>query len=590
MGDMIGRQGGVRRRGLMKAGLVPGLAAVTGQGLGLLAPPTALGRTGPDGAGEIVLTNGRIHTMDERDRVVSHAVIRNGRFAEIGDAPPTPGAGAAVVDLAGRTVIPGIVEAHDHIVSLANRVGYHTPIESAATIAEVQEILAARRPNVPEGQFITAMGGWHPNQFTDGRRVPTRAELDAAVPDRPVMLFLQFTGPAVVNSLGKAFLEQVSSPLAGPVAVAEDGLIAAGLPATTALYHLRTRQSFEDRRRSTLDAMAFSASVGVTAHLDETLYPTNGPLAPNQALSNLNQYLMYDPWLALHREGKTFVRLQMNFLSNQSDPALPELRERLRNQFQFFGDPMMMTGAIGEWAAPIGAGPVWLEAQRLVAQARWRNENAVQTLDQLRQVVEGYEAVDREFGIRDLRWMVHHVPFVTPELLTRLKDMNCAVQMAAYRWVTAGPTASGVGAPFRTIQDHGIKAGIHGDGVHIAPLNPFLHIYYVTTGLNSYGVQVNQGQQLTRQEALRLFTRENSWFLRMEDRIGSIETGKLADLVVLDRDYFTVPDEELKRIRPVLTIVDGVIVHDTGALGHIAARRRNMDEQVDPRGRWDRAG
>ena len=75
-----------------------------------------------------------------------------------------------MIDLRGRTVVPGIVEAHDHIVSMANRPGYHTPIESATTIAEVQQILAARRPGVPEGQFITAMGGWHPNQFTDVRR------------------------------------------------------------------------------------------------------------------------------------------------------------------------------------------------------------------------------------------------------------------------------------------------------------------------------------------------------------------------------------------------------------------------------------
>ena len=102
--------------------------------------------------------------------------------------------------------------------------------------------------------------------------------------------------------------------------------------------------------------------------------------------------------------------------------------------------------------------------------------------------------------------------------------------------------------------------------VHIAPLNPWQHIYYATTGLNSFGQQVNPGQQLTRAEALQLFTRSNSWFLRMEDKIGSIEPGKLADLVVLDRDFFTVPDAEIKQIRSVLTIVDGRVVYDSGAL------------------------
>jgi predicted amidohydrolase YtcJ len=254
----------------------------------------------------------------------------------------------------------------------------------------------------------------------------------------------------------------------------------------------------------------------------------------------------------------------MNFLQNQSDPNLPELKERLRNQFQFFGDDMLMTGSIGEWAAPLGSGAAWSTAQRLVAQAGWRNENSVQDLKALTQVVEAYEAVNKEFDITRLRWCVHHVPVVTRELLTRLQALGCGVQMGAFRWVTSTDPKIIVGAPFRTILDHGIQTGIHGDGVHIAPLNPWLHIYFATTGRNSFGAQVNGDQQITRQEALRVFTRGNSWFLKMEDRIGTIETGKLADLVVLDRDYFTVPDEDIKQIRSVLTVVGGAIVHDSG--------------------------
>ena len=311
---------------------------------------------------------------------------------------------------------------------------------------------------------------------------------------------------------------------------------------------------------------SYSARVGLTAHLDQVLFPTPGPLHPSQILSNLDQYRMYDPWLELHREGATTIRLQMNFLHNQNDPELPELKERLRNQFQFFGDDMLMTGSIGEWAAPLSSGAVWFEAQRLVAEAGWRNENSVGNLAALTQVVEAYEAVNQEFGITDLRWMVHHVPEVNDALLSRLEALGCGVGMAAYRWVTSNDPEVVVGAPFRTIVDHGIRVGIHGDGVHIAPLNPWQHIYYATTGLNSFGDQVNGDQQLTRREALRIFTRENAWFLRMEDRIGSIEPGKLADLVVLDRDYFTIPDADIKRIRSVMTVVDGKVVHDSGML------------------------
>jgi predicted amidohydrolase YtcJ len=554
-----------------------GTVAGTGLGIATGVPEALLSAQGaqatpaaPAAAPDLNLVNGRIHTLDARNSVVSAVAIRNGRIASAGNSAPPRTATTRVIDLRGRTVVPGLIEGHVHIVSLANRPGYHTILENTASIREIQEALAARRKSVPEGQWITSMGGWHPNQWAEHRH-PTLKELDQAVPDRPVLLYERFTGPAVTNSAGKKLFDALDAgapvhPDIKKVAVADNGAIAAagfagGGPAASALFHLRRMQTFEDKKRSTMDAMAYSASVGLTAHLDEVLFPTPGPLHPNQILSNLDQYRMYDSWLALHREGKTTVRLQMNFLQNQNDPALPELKERLRNSFQFFGDDMMMTGSIGEWAAPLAAGAVWREAQRLVAEAGWRNENSVQNLAGLQQVVEAYEAVNKQYDITKLRWMVHHVPEVTTDLLNRLKAMGCGVQMAAFRWVTSSDPKVIVGPPFRTIVDNGIQVGIHGDGVHIAPLNPWLHIYFAVTGVNSFGAQVNGNQQLTRQEALRLFTRGNSWFLRMEDKIGSIEPGRLADLVVLDRDYFAVPDVQIKQIKSLMTIVDGKIVH-----------------------------
>jgi predicted amidohydrolase YtcJ len=542
----------------------------------LAAGPAVVVVSGQDIPAEeiLVLTNGRIHTLDNANTIANSVTIRNGRFLALNVAPAAA-PGVRVINLGGRTVVPGLVEPHIHSVSLANRPGYHTILENTTSIREIQEALAARRKDVPEGAWITSMGGWHPNQWAEHRH-PTLAELDQAVPDRPVFLYERFTGPCATNSLGKAFFDAAdAAPPVHPdikrINVSASGAIAAagfagGGPSASALFLLRRMQTFADRTRSTVDAMNYSASVGLTTHLDQVLFPTPGPLNPSQILSNLDQYRMYDPWLELQREGKTIIRLQMNFLQNQNDPNLPELKERLRNQFPFFGDDMMRTGAIGEWAAPLSAGAVWREAQRLVAEAGWRNENAVQNLAGLTQVVEAYEAVNREFDITEKRWVVHHVPQVTTDLLNRLKALGCGVEMGAFRWVTSSDPKVVAGPPFRTIFDHGIQVGIHGDGVHIAPLNPWLHIYYATTGVNSFGDKVNGDQQLTRAEALRLFTRNNSWFLRMEEKIGSIEPGKLADLAVLDRDYFAVPDADIRKIRSVLTIVDGKIVHNAGVL------------------------
>jgi predicted amidohydrolase YtcJ len=208
---------------------------------------------------------------------------------------------------------------------------------------------------------------------------------------------------------------------------------AGGGAAASALFHMRRMQSFSDKLRSTAETMAYSTALGLTAHLDQVLFPTPGPAAPEP--DPVEPRSVPDVRLVDRdaSRGKALVRLQMNFLQNQNDPALPELKERLRNQFQYFGDDMLMTGSIGEWAAPLGAGAVWREAQRLVAQAGWHNENSVQDIKGLQQVVEAYEEVNKEFNITPHRWVVHHVPSSTPTCCHDCATLGCGVQMAAFR-------------------------------------------------------------------------------------------------------------------------------------------------------------
>jgi predicted amidohydrolase YtcJ len=565
--DLPGK--GLSRKKFLAGSAAAGAAIGLGgsQALGASKAPATAANNPNREFDALALINGKIHTFDGSNRVVSQIVIRNGVIEAVGDSVPK-GSKTKIVNLKGRTVVPGLIEGHIHVVSLANRPGYHEPgVENAKDIAGVQEVLAARRKDVPDGRWVTSMGGWHPNLFTE-RRLPTLQELDAAVPDRPVFLYQQGGGPARTNSLGKAFFESVSDALAGPVTVGADGSIATGNPnmANRALYHLRVRQTFEDKVRGAVDAMTYSAKVGLTAHLDQTLPPSNGPIVPTQGLPNLDQFKMYDGWNEAHRRGLSLVRLQMNFLHNSSDPALPDLKERLKNQFQLFGDDMHMTGAIGEWPAPgDGIGAVWLDANRLVAQAGWRCTNRNLSLASLQAEIAGYELLAAEgFDLEGMRWTLHHLNVCTQAELDRIKALGVGVQAGAWRFVTGTGTAAG--APFRLIVDSGVKAGIHQDGVHIACMNPWFAVYYATTGLNAIGQQINVGQSITRQEALRLFTIENAWHLNMEDKIGSLETGKLGDLLVLDKDYTTCTDEELKRMKLLLTVVNGDVVYDAGVL------------------------
>ncbi|HEY8474620.1 MAG TPA: amidohydrolase family protein [Natronosporangium sp.] len=558
--------GELTRRTLLTAGAVAGAGAIAGAG-GIAGPAGAaaghpLGRPPhqPPGTGErLALVNGRIHTMDRRNRVVSAVLIEDGRFTRVGHGVPSHGPGLRVIDLRGRTVVPGIIDNHNHIVLMGNRPGYHTPLENATAIEDVQEMYAQRARGIPDGAWITTIGGFHRNQLVPAGqppRLPTLAELDEAVPDHPVYVSEGFVGPSATNSLGKAFFESRG------IEVGDDGSIAAGFGGSpTGQATLALRQTLlnpAERRRGALDALGYGLSLGVTAHLDQGAFQATG--TPADGAAHEDNYTMHQPFLSLHRDGELPARVQINFLHMDPEPDVPTLAERLRNQFPFFGDDLLRTGGIGEFFAQ-GLGDNWLAAARSVAQARWRGEvHSLSTTD-FQVEIQGFETVNAEFDITDLRWVIGHVPFITEDYVDRLKAVGGGLSLTGWRYLAGTPGSAG--PPFRMIVDNGIHAGMSSDGMQIAPMNPWLHMYYATTGRNARGELINDDQQISRREVLRLYTAENGWFLRMEDRLGTIEEGRLADLVVLNKDYFTVPDEDLKTIRSVLTIVGGAIAHST---------------------------
>src|SRR5262245_42253559 len=163
-----GGEHGLSRRGFLRAGGAAASAAI-GLAGGLSLPPServdaAGASTGPGARffSDLALVNGKIHTMDATDRVVSSVLIRDGRFYQVADTLSGVGSNVRKIDLRGRTVIPGLVDTHNHIVLMGLRPGYHTPLENAYSIADVQAALAARRPVVPNGQWITTIGGFNP--------------------------------------------------------------------------------------------------------------------------------------------------------------------------------------------------------------------------------------------------------------------------------------------------------------------------------------------------------------------------------------------------------------------------------------------
>jgi predicted amidohydrolase YtcJ len=603
------RQRGFSRRKFMQSAAAGAAVATSGTMLGGAAQANSKHKT-PNLDPDVILQNGRIHTMDKHGTVASTVAIKDGRFMQVerGRSHIHAGRKTKVIDLRGRTVVPGIIDNHNHLVLMGNRPGYHTPLENAHSLQEALDTYAARAKGVPAGGWITTIGGFHSNHLYENPantpearltgRFPTQAELDKAVPNHPAFMMISFAGPGATNSLGRSILE------ANGVVVGANGSVGGGFPiseCTKALLYLRqTLLNPAERRRSTLDAMKYAASLGVTTHIDQGAFQAVNN--PTDGAAHEDNFTMHFPFLEVYEQGDGLVRLRINFLHMETDDATPELIQRLKNAFPFFGNDWVKTGGIGEFIAQGTAVPGrFLEAARRVAKAGWRAEvhslgrraSATSAPPDYELEITAFETVNNEFPgvVGSKRWVIAHVPGITQEWIDRFKAIGGGLSLTGWQFLAGNPVTNPIapyaGPPFRMIVNSGINTGMSSDGMQIAPMNPWIHMYYATTGLNARGQPINNNaaamspladQRITRAEVLRLYTRDNGWFVREEDQLGTIEKGKLADLVVLDRDYFKVPDEELKRIRSLLTIVGGNVVHDAKVL---RVERQDDDDDDD---------
>jgi predicted amidohydrolase YtcJ len=531
----------------------------------------AMGQDACSWSRDVRLVNGKIHTMDAQDRVVSEVTIQEGRFAYIG-----PLAGrkvnpcTKVIDLHGRVAVPGLIDNHNHFVLYSQRPGYDVMVETASNIPEAMAMLTERARTAPAGAWITAIGDWTPRLFAENR-LPTLAELDKAVPDHPV--FFATFGPAITNTVGEKFFESkgikvnaTSGALEGPSAVA-------------GLGELRKMQTLEDKIRSAEDAQAYVLRYGLTTSVDMGVFADPG--SPDlqdsftfPGIASANPWTVYDQILALDHEQKLDERVRLFLLSMDQTAALPILNERLRNVFPNFGDDMLRVSGIGEFASPWfanfagGKHPDNYEpALQLVAKQGFPYQQHTLSLEEVQFTAQTYEKVNAVTPLADLHWSIAHVPSIDGQTLQSMKSIGVGMALHGWKYLQGGqgtPAGQPAGPPYRTILASGIHTGAGSDAGDISLLDPWYEIYYMVTGKDCTGALINSGEQVTREQALRMYTADNGWFFREESTLGSVETGKLGDVAVLSEDYFDskgVPDEGIKKLKSVLTVVGGRVVY-----------------------------
>lgn len=502
----------------------------------------------------LLLTNGKILTLDSENSVASSLLLYRGKIEAVDDLSNSLIRDAEVLDLEGRTVIPGLYDSHMHFIRGTLRPGYDMRrVEESSSIAELLAEIEDHSSEVPAGEFITAIGGWDPIQFIGENRFPTLEELDSVATDHPFYMHLRANGPAVTNTLGKEILEAAGVP------VGEDGMIASGFNSVLAFGYLKSQQTEEDRRRGAIEFMHYANGLGLTAVRDH-----GGTPVPGAQL--FEPYKDYATMLDLWRNDLLSMRVRLGLMN--SDEAVGDgsgnsgVEQRIRNNFMGLGDDMLKVSGLGENNVRDSTGEAFVNMAKLAAQAGWSLEQHSSQLAQNEFHITAFEAANEVSPIDDLRWTLTHVQQITPEIAQRLKNLGGGVTVQVHRYLNRGNVTNNQGGPpLRMLTDMGVPIGGGTDSTNAQPMNPWYSIYYMVTGKNVGGYEVNAGQQLTRVEALRTYTMGSAWVTKDDEEFGSLEVGKFADLVVLNEDYLEVSDSEIRDLRSVLTLLSGEIVY-----------------------------
>jgi predicted amidohydrolase YtcJ len=510
------------------------------------------------GGKDLVLTHGKIITVDSADRTVTTVRIRDHRFITVG-LPVNPKEPCVqIVDLGGRTVIPGLIDNHTHFVRTAQAPGpFIEGLESADSIKSLQAALAAAAQKAEPGEWVAAIGGFTHLQFAE-KRLPTREELTAAVPDHPVYMQVGYSTRGIVNDEGRRVLKAAGISTSDGGDVAPDG---AGLT-----FVIRSANEERMKRRFP-DYMHYAVSLGLTTVVDQACCDWLG--AHLTAADRPNLEIAEYFW----RAGKLPLRLRIQYdhrdTRDQND--IHSATARIENATQGLGDDMYKAVRFGEQVIARGATDAEvLEVYRRIAKAGWALSQHTIRHDEIERYIKIMEQVAAETPVSSLRWTLEHVFEITPDQIERLKRIGVGVRVQDHDYIRNTNSSWNPGPPYRTLLESGIKMGAGSDSAVVGALNPWLGIYFMVTGKDAGGELLLPGQQISRKDALRLYTAANAWFNFEEKELGSIETGKLADLVVLDKPYFEVSDEELEHMHPLLTMVGGRVVYASAPFTSLA--------------------
>jgi len=549
----------------------------------LHAPVSAQGQ----GAAELIFSNGKIVTVDDRFTVAQALAVKGDRIVAVGssqDIAKLAGPATKSIDLRGRTVVPGMIDNHLHLLRAGNTWELELRWDGVYSRKQAIDMLRARAKTVGAGAWVFNIGGWATAQFADDRKPFTREELDTIAPDNPVALQESYYQVFLNSRALKEFGIEAGKPdppdfVSGSIMRDASGKptgIIRGDIAATRPVAARMPKLPPDRLEASTHALmqdvnrAGLTSVGVAGCDAEVLK-------------------IMQRWKA---ENRLPVRI---FCIGGAAAGTPEQVERSIGQIAkmklFQGDNFIDDIYFGEsvytplhdrmFATDSDPQPdqlaQWRRMAMEIAKARLPLHVHAELHDTIDAFLDQIEAVNKEYPIKNLRWALAHVNQINAAQLDRMKKLGMYAAVHPWAVINGAIMHEGFGnaaddlPPLATIQQSGITWGLGSDGTAANQYLPITALAFAVTGKMAGGLKVIR-QTIDREDALIAYTRKNAYFLFQESNLGSLQPGKLADLVVLDRDYLTVPAEQIKDIKPVMTVVGGKVVFD--AQGSLQTSRR----------------
>jgi predicted amidohydrolase YtcJ len=523
---------------------------------------------------DTVLVNGKIVTVDDRFTIAQALAIRGERIVKVGtttEIDALKGPQTRVIDLAGRTVIPGLIDNHAHWIRAAEH--DELRFDGVTLRQQALKMLADRVRRTPAGEWVVVLGGWSEEQFTDDPRGFPLDELDRIAPNNPVVLQAVYNHSYLNTAALAAAKIDAGTPDPQGGRIEKDaagkptGFVrgAGGVAFVAAKVPLQNQEAWLANTRK---LVSYLNSIGITAWLD----------AGGRGISARH----YEPYKHLADRGELNIRVFWTTIRQPATPAqVDAVIGEIRELKPFQGNDYFDNVGWGESVfAPVttqllrvesNTRPEDLAQMRRILVALAERGLYVNSHVEMSAAIDAflteYEAVNREHPIKGLRWSFSHLDQVNESQLERMKKLGMTAQIHS-RPLIQGALMHKVHGdkawdmpPFRRIQDSGIHWGLGSDATAVTTSNPFYTLSLAVTGRMIGGRQVNR-QTISREEALIAHTRSNALFLFQEGNLGSLAPGKYADLLVLDRDYLTVPDDEIKDIRPLVTMVGGKVVHD----------------------------